>query len=139
MMLDGLDAQRRGDMGLARAGAADQHDIVGNIDKLATVKLADQRLVDLTAGEVEARQVAIRREPRGLKLIGYRSHFTFGGLRLQKLGQDRDGRIERRRPLFNEIGDSLRHAVHLEAAQHGDEWRRWRGHNAWRFSPRSAS
>jgi hypothetical protein len=93
-MLDGLDAQRGGDVGLAGAGTADQHDIIGHVHKLAAVGLTDQRPIDLAAGEVEARQIAIGREPRDLELVGYRSHLPFGGLCLQKLGQDRDGRIE---------------------------------------------
>src|SRR3546814_17011549 len=63
MMLDGLNAQCRGDMGLAGARTADQHDIVGAVDKVAAVKLPDQRLIDLAAGKVEAGEIAIGREP----------------------------------------------------------------------------
>jgi hypothetical protein len=54
MMFDGLDTDGRGDMRLARAGTADQDDVVGLVEEVAAMKLADQRLVDLTAGEVEA-------------------------------------------------------------------------------------
>src|SRR5271163_663532 len=42
VMLDGLDAERRGEMGLPRAGAADQDDIVGVFQELASVELAQQ-------------------------------------------------------------------------------------------------
>src|SRR3546814_1314621 len=38
MMLDGLDTERRGDVGLSGAGTTDQHDIVGAVDKLADRK-----------------------------------------------------------------------------------------------------
>ncbi len=47
MMLDGLDADRRSEMRLACARIADQDDIVGVLQELAAVKLANQRLVDL--------------------------------------------------------------------------------------------
>ena len=40
VMLDGLDADRRGEMRLPRAGAADQDDIVGVFQELAAVELA---------------------------------------------------------------------------------------------------
>ena len=52
VMPDGLDADRRGEMRLPRAGAADQDDIVGVFQELASVELAQQRLVNLAAGEV---------------------------------------------------------------------------------------
>ena len=52
-MLDGLDADRCSEMRLPRAGAADQDDIVGVFQELASVELTRQRLVDLAAGEVE--------------------------------------------------------------------------------------
>jgi hypothetical protein len=59
MMLDGLDADRGSEMGLARAGAADQDDIVRVLQELAAMKLTCERLVDLATGEVEAGQVSI--------------------------------------------------------------------------------
>ncbi len=43
MMLDGLDADRGGEMGLARAGASDQEDIVGIFQELAAMKLTGER------------------------------------------------------------------------------------------------
>jgi hypothetical protein len=45
--------------GLAGSGAADEHDIVGGVGKVTTVKLPDQRFIDLAVCEVEAGQVAI--------------------------------------------------------------------------------
>src|ERR1700678_863213 len=85
VMLDGLDADRRSEMRLARAGAADQEDIVGVFQELAAVQLTRERLVDLTAGEVEAGEIAIVLEAGGLELIGRRSHLPVGCLRLQEL------------------------------------------------------
>ena len=58
MVLDGLDADRRGEMRLAGTGAADQDDIVGVFQELAAVELTRERLVDLAAGEIEACKVA---------------------------------------------------------------------------------
>ncbi len=54
-----LDAKRGGDVGLAVAGAADQHHIVGAIDKRAAVELLDHGLVDLAGRKIEAGPSAI--------------------------------------------------------------------------------
>ena len=107
VMLDGLDADRRGEMRLPRAGAADQDDIVGVFQELASVELAQQRLVDLAAGEVEASEIAIVREASGLELVGRRSDFSVGRLRLQELRQDRRGGFEGRGALFGQLADRL--------------------------------
>src|SRR6202167_2456299 len=85
MMLDGLDADRGGEMRLARAGTADQDDIVRILQELAAMKLTCERLVDLAAGEVDAGEIAIVRKAGGLELIGRRSHLPVGRLRLQEL------------------------------------------------------
>src|SRR6202044_1694284 len=69
VMLDGLDADRRSEMRLACAGAADQDDIVGVFQELAAMKLTGERLVDLAAGEVEAGKVAIVWKAGGFELI----------------------------------------------------------------------
>ena len=53
-MFDCLDAESGGDVRLARAGAADQHDVVTAIDELAAVQLADHGFIDLAGSEVEA-------------------------------------------------------------------------------------
>src|ERR1700722_7299592 len=70
VVLDGLDADCGGEMRLARAGAADQDDIVGVLQELAAMKLTCERLVDLAAGKVEAGQVSIVREAGRFELIG---------------------------------------------------------------------
>jgi hypothetical protein len=49
---------------------ADQDDVVGAIDELAAVQLADQGLVDLAGGEVEAREILVGGKARGLHVIG---------------------------------------------------------------------
>src|SRR3546814_5700291 len=83
-MLDGLDTERRGDVGLSGAGTTDQHDIVGAVDKLAAMELADQRLVDFAAGKVEARQIPIGGKPGCLELIGNGAHLSFGRFRSEE-------------------------------------------------------
>jgi hypothetical protein len=50
------------------------------LQKLLSVELANERLIDLAAGEVEAGEVAIVREAGGLELIGRRSHLPVGKL-----------------------------------------------------------
>src|SRR5277367_2217250 len=89
MVLDRLDADRRSEMRLACAGAADEDDIVGVLQKLATMQLTCEGLVDLTAGEVKARKIAIVRKAGGFELISRRSHLPIGRLCFQKLRQDR--------------------------------------------------
>src|SRR6202453_1295948 len=59
VVLDRLDADRRSEMRLARAGAADQDDIVGVFQELDAMKLTGERLIGLAAGEVEAGEIAI--------------------------------------------------------------------------------
>lgn len=70
MMLDGLHAKRRGNVRFACAGTADQDDVVGFIDKVTAMKLPHERLIDLTAGKIEAVQIAVSRKARSLELVG---------------------------------------------------------------------
>src|SRR6202162_317515 len=86
VMLYGLDADCGGEMRLPRAGAANQDDIMGVIQELASVELTRERLVDLAAGEVEAGKIAIVWKAGGLELIGRRYHLPVGRLRPQELG-----------------------------------------------------
>ena len=46
-------------MRLPGAGSANEHDIVCGSDEFAVMELADQGLVDLAAGEVEAGEIAV--------------------------------------------------------------------------------
>src|ERR1700734_4375252 len=105
VMLDGLDADRGGEMRLPRAGAADQDDIMGVIQELAAVELTCERLVDLAAGEVEAGKIAIVWKAGGLELIGRRSDLSVGRLGLQELRQDWHGGFEGRGALFGQLAE----------------------------------
>ncbi len=68
-MLDGLDAERGGNVRLARTGTTNQHNVVGVVEEVAAMKLLDECLVDLASGEVEAVQITVGREARRLGLI----------------------------------------------------------------------
>jgi hypothetical protein len=54
---DCLDAQRGRQVRLAGARTADEHDVGGRVDKLASSQLVDDRLVDLRLREVEPGQI----------------------------------------------------------------------------------
>jgi len=95
-MLDGLDAEGGGDVGLAGARPADEHDIVGARHELASMQLANQGFGNLAGGEVEAGQILVGREPGGLDLVGDRADLAFGKLGLQQLRQDGDSRVKGR-------------------------------------------
>jgi hypothetical protein len=68
MVLDRLNAQGRGDVGLAGSWAADQNDIVRAVDEVALVQAADHGFIDLAGGEGEAGQVLAGREASRLDL-----------------------------------------------------------------------
>ena len=69
MVLDGLNPERGRGMRLSRTRSAGQDNVVGAVDELAPVQLADQGLVDLAGGEVEPGQILVGREARGLEVI----------------------------------------------------------------------
>ncbi len=121
MMLDGLDAQGRGGMGLAGAWAADQHDILGTVEELALVQLAECSLVDLAGHEVEAGEVLVGREACSLHVIGDGAHLAFRHLGLQELRQDRHRGLEGGGTLFGQVSDGLGHTIHLQASEHDDD------------------
>ncbi len=64
VMLDGVDADRGGDMRFAGAGAADEDNVVGVVEELTAMELTHKRLIDLAAGEVEAGYAPVGREAR---------------------------------------------------------------------------
>ena len=69
MMLDRLNTERGGDVGLARAGAAKQHDVTRTINKLSPVQLEDHGFVHFAERKVEAFQIVRGQEPRCLDLV----------------------------------------------------------------------
>lgn len=119
-MLDRLHTKGGADMRFARTGTADQHHIVGTVDELAAMQLANHGFVDLAGCKVEAGQVLVGRKPGSLDLVGDGADLALGHFCLEQLGNDRHSCIEGWRPLFDQVADSLGHAVHLERPQHHD-------------------
>jgi hypothetical protein len=106
VMLDDLDTGCGRDMGLVRAGTADQNDVVGFVEELAAMELTHQRLVELTADEVEAVQITVGGKACRLSLVVGRADF----------------------PLGSNAGDPcsvsspvVGHAVHLQLTRHDDD------------------
>ena len=87
MQADGLDPQARGQVGLARAGAPDQHHVVRRVHEAQGVQLAHQGLIDGRVGEVKASEIAVRREPRHAHLVRHGAHLALRGLGLDELVQ----------------------------------------------------
>ena len=116
-MLDGLDAKGRRDMGFTGARAANQDDVLGAGHELTTVELPHHGFVDLAGSEVEAGQVLVSWEARGLHVIGDGADLALGQLGLEQLGQDRHSCFKGWRALLAQVGDGLSHAIHLQAAR----------------------
>ena len=84
LMLDGLHAQRRGDVGLARAGTTDEHRVLGVLHELTAMQLSHEGFIDLTVREGEACEVPVGREACQLQLVGHRAHLALGRLGLEQ-------------------------------------------------------
>ena len=69
VMLDGLHTKRGGNVRLAGAGPTDEHHVIGAIDELAAVQLADHGFIDLAGCEVKACHILVGWEARCLDLI----------------------------------------------------------------------
>src|SRR5690554_4463020 len=121
VMLDGVDAQRCGDVGLAGPWSTHQHHIVAFVDESTRMELAHQGLIDLAAGKIKASQVLVGWKARNLELIGDRSCLAFGHLGLEQLRENRNGCLEGWRTLFGKFADRLGHARHFEALEHDDQ------------------
>ncbi|MDP9900775.1 hypothetical protein J2W36_003041 [Variovorax ginsengisoli] len=85
VMLDGLHTQCRGDVGLARTRATDEHHVLGVLHEPASVQLPHQGFVDLAVREVEACEVPVDREACELQLVRHRAHLAFSRLGLEQL------------------------------------------------------
>jgi len=112
-------------MAFPRAGSADQDHVLGRVHELAPMQLAHEGFVDFAGGEVEAGQILVGREARGLHVIGDGAHLAFRHFSLEQLRQHRHCCLERWGTLLHEIMHGLRHAscwkhasgvTHLQAA-----------------------
>ena len=77
-----------GEMGLAGAGAADEHDVALALEEAAAGELLDQGLVDRRGGEVEVGQLLGRRQPGGRHLVLDGARRLVGDLDLQQRTDD---------------------------------------------------
>ena len=81
------------------------------------MELTCERLVNLTAGEVEAGETAIVRKAGRLELIGRRSHLLSAVSAFRSC--DRMGSAASK--AGEQLADRLSHAAHFKAAQHDDD------------------
>lgn len=88
-------------MGLARAGSANQNDVVCIIEKVTSMKLPDQYFVYLVACEIKSIEIAIGWKASGFELIRDRSDFTLCRFCLEELRENWNGGLECRRSLFS--------------------------------------
>ncbi|MCY1233009.1 hypothetical protein D9M72_455270 [compost metagenome] len=87
MHADRLDPQARGQVGLSRAGATNQHHVVCRLQEAKGVQLAHQRLIELRVGKVKAGEIAVRWEARHAHLVGHGAHLALSGLGFDELVQ----------------------------------------------------
>ncbi|QBL94394.1 hypothetical protein KSAC_21910 [Komagataeibacter saccharivorans] len=121
MIGDRLDGQRGRQVGFPGSRTADQHDIFSTLDEVPAMEMADHGLVDLRIGKGEPGQVPVGREPGCLCLAGDGAHCAFSQLRLQKLREDGDGRLEGGCALLDAVSRSLGHAIHPQSTEHDDK------------------
>mmetsp|Transcript_59149 Transcript_59149/g.139299 ORF Transcript_59149/g.139299 Transcript_59149/m.139299 type:complete len:239 (+) Transcript_59149:3674-4390(+) len=119
--LDGLDAQRRGQVRLARARPADEHHVVRGLGELRRVQFAHQRLIDCAGLEVEAGQIAVRREARRRHLVRDGAHVALSAFGVQQLFDQLLGFQRRVAAVRHQLGPVGRHAVQLERLQPRDD------------------
>ncbi len=65
--LDDLNTDCCRDVRLAGAWAADKDNVVGAVEEIAVVNLANQRPVDIAAGKIEVLQITIGRKAGGFE------------------------------------------------------------------------
>ena len=120
MVDDGLDADGGSQVRLAGAGPADQHDVLGFVQELAAVQRTHQRLVDSALFEVEAGEIAVRREAGHLHLVVDRAHLPFGHFGLDQALEHGDRLRPGGRALFGQRIDGTGHSEELQRLQRGD-------------------
>ena len=115
---DGRNAQRAGQVRLARAGAADQHHVVGLVGERQAGQLTDQHPLHRRGLEVEAGQVTVHGESGRLHLVGHRAHRPVHAFGLQQVLQQPASTLQRRcLPLAQQIIPGAGHAVQPQALE----------------------
>ncbi len=77
---DGLHADGGGEVALAGAGAADEHDVLGFLGEVGAGELLDLAAVEFALGVIEASQIAVHREARRVHLVADRAQAAVGTL-----------------------------------------------------------
>ena len=107
-----------GEMGLAGAGAADQHDVALGFEEAAHGEVADQGLVDRRGGEVEVGQLLGRRQPGGRHLVLDGARLLVGDLGLQQRTDDLLHRMAALEPVGEDVVIGGAHACELQRCHH---------------------
>jgi len=100
VMLNGLNTERCGNVGLACSWSSNQNHIVGIFQKFASMQLAHQRFIYFAVAKLKASQIPIRGESGYFELICYCAYHSLGCLCFKQLGQDRLSGFKRRSALF---------------------------------------
>ena len=98
-------------MRLARARPTDQHHVLRGLDELSLVQFTHQRFIDMGGGEIEARQIPMRRKPRSPHLIRHGAHRSLRRLGLDELLHEDIGRELAVTCLGQQLRIAARHAV----------------------------
>lgn len=86
---DGLHADGGGEVALAGAGAADEHDVLGLFGGVDAGELFDLPAVGLALGVIEAGQIAVYREACRVHLVADRAQVAVGTLGFEQVAQQR--------------------------------------------------
>jgi hypothetical protein len=115
MLHDACDTDGSCKMSLAGSRPADQHRVVCLLGEAQLGQLLDQLAIYRRGIEVEASQVAMRRELRSVHLVADRTHRAVGGLGLQQVLHDPARGLELRVALLlDQIDPGVRHAVQAQ-------------------------
>jgi hypothetical protein len=115
---DAGHAQRRGQVRLARAGPADEDDVLRLVDELHLGQPHDQLVIDGRDVELEAREIAVHRELRRVHLVFDRAHAPIDGLGLQQVfDQPAPGIQAALATLFAQLRPGTGHTVQPQVLQ----------------------
>ncbi len=106
-----------GEMRLAGARAAHQHDVARLGGELSGVELTDLLLVDWRFGELEAIQVSIDGELGGAHLVAHRARLALGILGLQQPGEHIERGARALDTLVDHFVEGGRHPVQAQGLE----------------------
>jgi hypothetical protein len=118
---DGLHAERGGQVRLAGAGAADQHDVLGLLGEGRAGELLDLAAIDLRLFELEAGQIAMHREARGVHLVADRAQAAIGRSAWTRWRSSHSVCCTSTLLMLQQFGIAAGHAVQAQRLEFGDE------------------